>query len=421
MSRLNRFARTSAVVFAMGLVSAHAATLTVLNTSDAGPGSLRDLVTSATPGDTITFDASVSGTIPLVTTLPLAQNLTIQGPGAGNLTLSGQNTVRVLTVTGGSVTLSGLTVADGKDSSLGGGISVAGTTTLVLDSVVLRNNNAANGGGITVSAGGTLSVTRSSFQNNSTTSVGGGGLINFGSATLTGNTFVGNTAPINGGAINVQPGGVLTAINNTLQGNTSGSLGGAVSSVGTVSAINNTFSGNTGSSGAAIALGNTDITLYNNIFADQTANSSPGALNGTFATSSHNLFYNNTVAGVPDDVTGYGTSNFTATSTHPLGALGNNGGPTPTLLPVAGGAAVCAGSIALLPGGITTDQRGFARTASSPAACIDVGSVQASQNPALLAQPVPTLSGWMLLVLGSLLAVFGVRIQGARRRAGRRH
>lgn len=390
-------------VLAMLFDNAYAATLTVLNLNDAGAGSLRDQILAATPGDTVVFDAGVTGTIPLASTLTIAQNLTIQGPGAGNLTISGQGAVRVFDVTGGALTVSGVTVANGFGNGLGGAFNV--NTALTLRSSVLSGNIATNGGAIALASGGTLTVTDSTFANNITTAIGGGALITFGNATLTGNTFVGNTGPVNGGAINVQPTGVLTIINNTFRANSSGGLGGAISNLGTTMAINNTFSANQASSGAVIATGNNSATMHNNVFADQVASAGPAALSpiGDFSTSSNNVFYNNLAAGVADDQTGYGTLNFVWTGTQPLGALANNGGLTQTMLPVQGGAATCAGAVALLPGGITTDQRGNPRTSG---ACLDAGSVQ--RSTIATATQIPTLSTWALLLLAGLMAMLGI-------------
>ena len=59
----------------------HAATVTVTNTNDSSPGSLRQALTTANDGDTITF--AVTGTITLTSGgLPVTKNLTISGPGA---------------------------------------------------------------------------------------------------------------------------------------------------------------------------------------------------------------------------------------------------------------------------------------------------------------------------------------------------
>ena len=73
-----------AVVWALGQAGvAQGATLTVTSTGDSGAGSLRQAISDASSGDTITF--SVTGDI----TLTIDKNLIITGPGSGDLTISG--------------------------------------------------------------------------------------------------------------------------------------------------------------------------------------------------------------------------------------------------------------------------------------------------------------------------------------------
>ena len=69
-------------------------TLTVTKASDpdgfAGDGSLRGEIAIAQSGDTIVFDPSLNGqNITLGSQLVINKNLTIQGPGAGQLAISG--------------------------------------------------------------------------------------------------------------------------------------------------------------------------------------------------------------------------------------------------------------------------------------------------------------------------------------------
>ena len=65
-----------------------------------------------------------------------------------------------------------------------------------------------------------------------------------------------------------------------------------------------------------------------------------------------------------------------------LGPLADNGGPTRTMLPLPGSPAVDAGSDALVPSGVSTDQRGFSRVYHGT---VDVGAVEV--------QPVARISG----------------------------
>src|SRR5215471_11934922 len=96
----------------------------VTSTADSGPGSLRDVVGSAAPGDTIMFNIALPATISLTSgEIQIMSSITIAGPGANALTISGSNLSRVFLtgVSSTSVTISGLTIANGNGLS-GGGI-----------------------------------------------------------------------------------------------------------------------------------------------------------------------------------------------------------------------------------------------------------------------------------------------------------
>ena len=70
---------------------ASAATITVTNNNDSGPGSLRQAIANSSPGDTIDFDSSLSGQTITFTSggLTINKNLTIAGPGANLLAVDG--------------------------------------------------------------------------------------------------------------------------------------------------------------------------------------------------------------------------------------------------------------------------------------------------------------------------------------------
>ena len=80
-------------------------TFSVLNFLDSGPGSLREAITNANgaPGaDLIRFaPAARDGTIALTSgQLSITDDLTIDGPGANRLTISGNNASRVFSISG---------------------------------------------------------------------------------------------------------------------------------------------------------------------------------------------------------------------------------------------------------------------------------------------------------------------------------
>ena len=77
-----------------------AANQVVTSLADSGAGSLRAAIAAVGSGETITF--AVTGMITLASELAIDKSLTIQGPGASQLTVSGNNSVRVFNI--GSVT-----------------------------------------------------------------------------------------------------------------------------------------------------------------------------------------------------------------------------------------------------------------------------------------------------------------------------
>ena len=84
--------------------------------------------TSDTTNDTITFASTIFGTIPQSITLSGSQlnltkatgTLTIQGPGANLLSVSGNHATRVFALYGGTAYISGLTVTGGSVDRGGG-------------------------------------------------------------------------------------------------------------------------------------------------------------------------------------------------------------------------------------------------------------------------------------------------------------
>ena len=132
--------------------------LTVTNTNDSGTGSLRAEVAAAQSGDTIVFSRKVHGRTITLTSGPIVDTgigLTIQGPGAGLVTVSGNNQSGIfdLQPTDPSqppfaVSISGLTLANaaGPDSSPSQAISDTNAS-LTLDGDVIADNQS---GGVSV-------------------------------------------------------------------------------------------------------------------------------------------------------------------------------------------------------------------------------------------------------------------------------
>jgi hypothetical protein len=80
-----RFAATGVLLLCAMAIQAHAATVTVTNGNDSGPGSLRQAITGALPGDAINFAPSVTTVILISGELVIDKNLTITGPWSQSL------------------------------------------------------------------------------------------------------------------------------------------------------------------------------------------------------------------------------------------------------------------------------------------------------------------------------------------------
>jgi hypothetical protein len=185
---------------------AFAASVTKL--SDSGEGSLRQSIADTAPGGKIDF--TIKGVIKLTSgELTIDKDLVITGPGTGNLSISGSNGSRVFNITGGDVTISGLTVCDGKTTgspARGGGIYNNGK--LTLRSVAVKGNQAEGAAGQCAYGAGiynnsTMTVMNCTISGNTAqggegTAGGngarGGGICTVGSMTVSASTIAGNTA-----------------------------------------------------------------------------------------------------------------------------------------------------------------------------------------------------------------------------------
>ena len=420
--------------------TAHAATLTVTDLSDStsDTGSLRYLIAHSNSGDTINFQAGLTGTITLTNgTLSISQDLTIQGPGASSLTISGNNASTVFTVNSGTVTLDSLTITGGSDANFGGGITNLGT--LTVSNCTLSGNFGTQGGGIV--NGGTLTVSNCTFSGNTANGFGGGIDNAFATATISDSTFSGNSGGTsgqgggilnysgtmtvnnctfsgnsvsggNGGSIDNRASSTLTVTNSTLSGNSasgsSSSFGGGIfnesstltvsnstlsgnsadflgggiyNSAGPVTVSNSTLYGNTAGFGAhgGGGISNDDaLTMTNSIVANSGAG---GDCSGTITSNGHNL----------DDDGSCFSGGTDLSNTNPmLGTLQRNGSNTTlqTMLPLPGSPAIHAGDPTQL-GGLTTDERGFPRLIGGK---LDIGAVQTNYTAVqFLQQPTNTL------------------------------
>src|SRR5262245_48532598 len=99
-------------------------TITVTNTNDSGPGSLRQAIGDASSGDTIKFDTGLNGQTITLTSgrIAIETSVTIAGPGPTNLTISGNHSQGILGVFSGTTVISGLRLSGGNFAFSGGAI-----------------------------------------------------------------------------------------------------------------------------------------------------------------------------------------------------------------------------------------------------------------------------------------------------------
>jgi hypothetical protein len=292
-------------------------TLTVSNNQDSGAGSLRAEIAAANAGDTIVFAPSLNGTTITLASgeLLITRSLTIQGPGASQVTISGGGLFgsRVFEVEGAAsnVNLSGLSITQGYGMAggtagaqaadgTGGGIYNAGTLTLSGCDLYDCNNydpqadpQVTNWFGGGIYNRGTLTLNSCQVYDCSSWG-GGGGISNAGMLTLSGSTLSGNTAVYGGGG-GIANNGTLTLSSSTLSDNTTGSDGGGIYNSGTATVSGCTLTGNTAPYGGAIfnytiskVSNSGTLTVSSTTLSDDTAGSYGGGIynSGTATVSS---------------------------------------------------------------------------------------------------------------------------------------
>jgi predicted outer membrane repeat protein len=216
----------------------HAASVIVTNPNDSGPGSLRAAIGLAGDGDTISF-SGVSGTILLSSQLEISTSITITGPGSAALALSGGEAVRIFRITGGSVSISGLTITHGKVvDDYGGGI-LHWQGSLTLDDVTVESGPSGYGfGGGIANYSGSLTITNSRLAYNTANNAGGGLMNYFGAGLSMTNVQVDhNQALVDaGGGLDIrgpstgQPTGTVTLDKLSVSNNSAFDSGGGIAS-----------------------------------------------------------------------------------------------------------------------------------------------------------------------------------------------
>ncbi|MBX7104662.1 MAG: right-handed parallel beta-helix repeat-containing protein [Gemmataceae bacterium] len=419
-----------------------ARTFTVTNNAASGPGSLDAAIIAANSAvnstNTITFDNTVFAgpqTITLSAPLNVTNPLVVQGTGSSKLTIIGAGRIFVVDNYGPvDFTLSNVTLTGASTTGRGGAV-YAFDDPLTLTNCVITGNTADNdGAGAAQAVGNIFNVTNCVITNNKSLGSGGdaGGLFTrFGATlTVTGSNISGNSSFFSGAGI-YSRNDKVTIIDTTISGNvnvgtSNANAGGgglyinAVLGASDVLIRNSTISDNVsnrngggilfrnGTNYSKFTIQNTTIAGNRSLNSSTTPGNSAGGLSitggGTLVASIESSILSNNIAASFADISFSATNSLAAKNTAVgssvggsitnnggnlfgatlnLGALGLNGGNTPTRLPAAGSPLINAGTN---PGAVTTDQRGagFPRTVGGVA---DIGAVESGTAPVAVTGP----------------------------------
>jgi predicted outer membrane repeat protein len=329
-------------------------TITVQNINDSGPGSLRQAVLDAAslhPMETTTIDFSSNvfqKTIVLTTGfIAIQSKVTISGPAAGLLTISGNHNGRIFTILGGrDAIVNDITLADGFDSGQNGGHggAILNEGFLHVNGCAFTGNSVTNSaagdghGGAIENNNGVLSLRNCTFTYNS--AQGGGALYTTGSCDVRLCTFTKNFVAFNGG------GG-----------------GGAIVNRGTIHVYDSTIADNT-ADGAGGGTYTSDVTRDRSNFSNTiiALNHAPTSADtyGAYQSGGYNL------VGVSDSGNGFTlSSDHSGNAASPLDPklkpLANNSGPVQTMALERDSPAIDQGLSSE-----DMDQRGFGRHVDFP-------------------------------------------------------
>lgn len=344
-------ASTSFTFPVSGVVEAGCASApVVVSTFDSGPGTLRQAIADACADATITFDPALSGEIIfLASELLIDKPLTIEGPGAANLTIDGEESTRLVYIAGVNVSISGLTFENGRPGTPGksqakgvsfpdgGAIYIEQTAvpakdvrgdnaTVIVENCVFTANSGGNGGAIF--NGADLFVDSCTFSNNFGTDSGGAvaGIGSLSNTSITNSTFSENGADGHGGGVYIGGDAVGLILTSTFTLNRADVNAGGFGD------------------GGGVALESGICTVYNSLIAGNADDTPPPSTRGSNPFNLPDVAEVGTVAfntqGYNLIGIGFGSSSFgdvgdqVGTFNNPidamLGPLADNGGLTPT-------------------------------------------------------------------------------------------
>ena len=272
----------------------------VTSTDDSNsPGTLRDAIDNARSGDTIDFQLS---NCPCTIILSLGQlnvnvPITINGPGARNVAISGNGGPVMYIDADATTTISGLEIRDSSTTAL------ATHSDTILNQMIFRRNVASlalGGSGSAIRNTANLLVKRSLFEDNSYRFGSGAAIYSYSRETsvslqIVDSTFLNNSA-VSCGAVSMGQGVVK---NSTFFGNRAfddpgEGYGGAICVFGDSSVISSTIVGNYAVYGGGILheAFDGDFTLANSVVANNNASWGPDILGSITTSMGNNLVSN---------------------------------------------------------------------------------------------------------------------------------
>ena len=343
--------------------------------ADGATGSLRWAISQANAHAGADEVVLVAGTYTLTLTgsgenanaygdLDVLGDTTFTGAGAASTIVSGGNQTAVLHIIGGTTTMSGVTIANGKLSGNGPGVDVNAGATLHLSQAIVRNNESTTGDAGGIFNKGVVTLTDVEIRDNIAGDQGGGIYHQGTTLTLERVTIAGNTAWQGAGLYST--GTAPTLSNVTVSGNTSGQRGGGLYLASNATLLNVTIAGNSASSSGGGGGIYTDtarpgVTLRNVVLSSNTN----GNLNKNGNTSGVTSLGNNLSSANNAEL----NQASDLKSTNPLlGSLQDNGGATRTHALLSGSPAINVGNTAAAP---AADQRGVARVGAA-----DIGAYE---------------------------------------------
>ena len=341
----------------VGTAEEYCDALTDLSIDPAGPHVIDLTASFSLVGASCVTDPTYTGT----------QALTINGNG---FSIDGGDVSRILDFQStAGLTINDLTATNGFTTGSGGAIENDGNITV--NGSVFDGNNAEDDGGA-IDSEEDATITQSTFTNNNADD-GDGGAIDTSeegsSLVATKSTFSGNSATGDGGALEAEED--VTLINSTVEGNT-GEEDVINAESGDITLVYVTISGNTIPAGEGVLDTDGDpagtLTLFGTVIANTIGgdNCEDGDFSAVVSSYTHSSDASCGLAG-PGDVENAPDPQ--------LGALGDNGGPTPTMLPASTSPLLDQIPVAECDAGegIADDQRGVTRPQGT--GC-DIGAVE---------------------------------------------